>query len=62
VHGYRARENERLQDQAGTLVNLLHCDTLYASGSVVLEAGASLARMRAGHAPRARHPSPHSLK
>jgi len=27
VHGYHPRENERLQDQAGTLVDLLHSDT-----------------------------------
>ena len=39
VHGYDFRENERLQDQAGTLVALLHSDTAYPSGSVVLEAG-----------------------
>src|SRR5436853_3625196 len=39
VHGYHPRENERLQDQAGTLVDLLHCDTLYPPGSRVLEAG-----------------------
>lgn len=39
VHGYRSRENERLQDQAGTLVDLLHSDTSYPSGSLVLEAG-----------------------
>src|SRR3979411_120863 len=39
VHGYHPRENERLQDQAGTLVELLHSDTAYAPGSVVLEAG-----------------------
>jgi ubiquinone/menaquinone biosynthesis C-methylase UbiE len=39
VHGYRPRENERLQDQAGTLVDLLHADTAYPAGSVVLEAG-----------------------
>jgi len=39
VHGYHARENERLQDQAGTLVDLLHADTSYPSGSAVLEAG-----------------------
>ena len=39
VHGYRAREHERLQDQAGTLVDLLHADTAYPSGSSVLEAG-----------------------
>jgi SAM-dependent methyltransferase len=39
VHGYHPRENERLQDQAGTLVDLLHHDTAYPRGSVVLEAG-----------------------
>lgn len=39
VHGYDARENERLQDQAGTLVELLHHDTAYPAGSRVLEAG-----------------------
>jgi protein-L-isoaspartate O-methyltransferase len=39
VHGYRPREVERLQDQAGTLVDLLHADTAYPRGSRVLEAG-----------------------
>lgn len=39
VHGYDPRENERLQDQAGTLVELLHSDTEYPAGSTVLEAG-----------------------
>jgi len=39
VHGYHARENDRLQDQAGTLVDLLLSDTAYPSGSLVLEAG-----------------------
>lgn len=39
VHGYDPQENARLQDQAGTLVELLHSDTLYPAGSVVLEAG-----------------------
>ena len=39
VHGYRPREHERLQDQAGTLVDLLHSDTAYPGGSSVLEAG-----------------------
>jgi hypothetical protein len=39
VHGYLRRENERLQDQAGTLIDLLHSDTSYPSGSMVLEAG-----------------------
>jgi len=39
VHGYDARENERLRDQAGTLVELLHDDTAYPAGSTVLEVG-----------------------
>ncbi len=39
VHGYDFRENTRLQDQATTLVDLLHSDTSYSAGSHVLEAG-----------------------
>jgi SAM-dependent methyltransferase len=39
VHGYRAHESERLQDQAGTLVELLHHDTAFPAGATVLEAG-----------------------
>jgi len=42
IHGYHPRENERLQDQAGALVDLLHSDTSYPSGSVVLEAGCAV--------------------
>ena len=39
VHGYHSRESERLQDQAETLVDLLHADTAYPRGSTVLEVG-----------------------
>ena len=39
VHGYHPRESERLQDQAATLVDLLHGDTFYPPGSRVLEVG-----------------------
>lgn len=39
VHGYDLRENLRLQDQASTLTDLLHSDTLFPAGSQVLEAG-----------------------
>ena len=39
VHGYDQRENLRLQDQASTLIELLHSDTSYPAGSRVLEAG-----------------------
>jgi SAM-dependent methyltransferase len=57
VHGYSPRENERLQDQGAMLVDLLHTDTTYPPGNLVLEAGCgvgvqtlSLAR----HSPQAR--------
>lgn len=39
VHGYDTTEATRLQDQAHTLVELLHSDTRFAKGSRVLEAG-----------------------
>ena len=39
IHGYDPRENIRLQDQASTLVELLHSDTGFAAGNRVLEAG-----------------------
>jgi SAM-dependent methyltransferase len=42
VHGYSARESERLSDQAQTLTDLLHHDTCYPAGSLVLEAGCGI--------------------
>ena len=39
VHGYDQRDIVRLLDQASTLVDLLHSDTVFPSGSTVLEAG-----------------------
>jgi SAM-dependent methyltransferase len=39
VHGYEARESERLEDQARILEALLHEGTVYPPGSRVLEAG-----------------------
>jgi len=39
IHGYDQRENIRLQDQALTLVDLLHSDTSFPAESRVLEAG-----------------------
>lgn len=39
VHGRDAAESTRLQDQAGTLAELLHADTHYPAGSRVLEVG-----------------------
>jgi SAM-dependent methyltransferase len=60
VHGYDPRENERLQDQAGTLVDLLHLDTSYPPGSAVLEAGCGVGAQTvtlARRSPRARFTS-----
>jgi len=39
VHGYSQREGQRLNDQADTLEQILHHDSLFAPGSKVLEAG-----------------------
>jgi len=39
VHGYSARESQRLSEQAAILGELLHHDTAYAGDSRVLEAG-----------------------
>ena len=46
VHGYDARERQRLLDQAASLVELLHHDTRYPTGSRVLEAGCGVGRKR----------------
>ena len=39
VHGYDLLEKQRLRDQATTLAELLHRDSLFAPGERVLEAG-----------------------
>lgn len=39
VHGYSDREALRLNDQAKTLDDLIHSDTIFSHGSLVLEAG-----------------------
>ena len=56
VHGYSARESIRLTDQATTLTELLHADSLYPPGSLVLEAGCGVGAQTvilAGNSPRA---------
>ncbi len=56
VHGYNQREMTRLQDQASTLVELLHADTRYPAGSRVLEAGCGVGAQTvtlARHSPEA---------
>jgi hypothetical protein len=39
IHEYDKRESDRLHDQAETLAELLHSDTAYPPGSLVLEVG-----------------------
>jgi len=39
VHGYHEREGARLQAQARSVLDLLHGDTTYPAGSLVLEVG-----------------------
>jgi SAM-dependent methyltransferase len=56
VHGYSAQESTRLTDQATTLTELLHADTLYPPGSRVLEAGCGVGAQTvilAGNSPQA---------
>jgi SAM-dependent methyltransferase len=56
VHGYDPREALRLQDQATTLVELLHSDTRYGEGQTVLEAGCGVGAQTvtlARHSPKA---------
>jgi len=55
VHGYHPRENERLHDQAGTLADLLHSDTSYPRGSMVLEAGCGVGAQTVTLAQRSPH-------
>ncbi|MGD0338401.1 MAG: methyltransferase domain-containing protein [Bacteroidota bacterium] len=39
VHGYTERESIRLEDQANCLSELLHHDSIFPKGSIILEAG-----------------------
>ena len=60
VHGYQTNENERLQNQARTLTDLLHFDTVYPAGHTVLEAGCGVGAqtvMLAARSPAARFTS-----
>ena len=57
VHGYDRRESERLHDQAGALLDILHAGTAYAAGRRVLEAGCGVGAQTvalAGNSPEAR--------
>jgi ubiquinone/menaquinone biosynthesis C-methylase UbiE len=57
IHGYSERETVRLKDQAETLAGLLHHDTTFPPGSLVLEAGCGTGAQTvfiAGQSPGAR--------
>jgi len=57
IHGYGASEAERLHDQATSVRDLLHADTRYPAGSVVLEVGCGTGEQTvslAGNSPGAR--------
>ena len=57
VHGYSERERVRLSDQAATLSALIHHDTVFEPGSLVLEAGCGVGaqtRTIAGQNPESR--------
>lgn len=56
VHGYSGREGQRLLDQASSLVELLHWDTAFPAGTVVLEAGCGVGAQTVTIA----HASPHA--
>jgi SAM-dependent methyltransferase len=55
VHGYDERANERLDDQARALLELLHADTAYPAGSLVLEAGCGVGAQTVTLARRSPH-------
>ncbi|MED5427111.1 MAG: methyltransferase domain-containing protein [Candidatus Neomarinimicrobiota bacterium] len=42
VHGYSDEEANRLNDQADSLADLLHCDSIWDEGSIILEAGCGI--------------------
>lgn len=60
MHGYSERESLRLVDQAVTLTQLLHSDTVYPPGASVLEAGCGVGAQTValvGNSPGARFTS-----
>jgi SAM-dependent methyltransferase len=52
VHGYSGREGERLHDQATTLAEVLHHDTLFSPGARVIEVGCGVGAQTVLVAPR----------
>ncbi|MDX1285872.1 MAG: methyltransferase domain-containing protein, partial [Draconibacterium sp.] len=52
VHGYSVEETTRLNDQAETLANLFHHDSIWEPGSLILEAGCGVGAQTRTIAPK----------
>ena len=52
VHGYSTYEATRLNDQADSLAELLHCDSLWKEGSLILEVGCGVGAQMKTIAPK----------
>ena len=55
VHGYSDEEANRLNDQADSLADLLHCDSIWNEGSIILEAGCGIGAQTKIIAPKNRN-------
>ena len=55
VHGYSDEEANRLNDQADSLADLLHCDSIWDEGSIILEAGCGIGAQTKIIAPKNRN-------
>ena len=55
VHGYSDKEAIRLNDQADSLADLLHCDSIWDEGSIILEAGCGIGAQTKIVAPKNRN-------
>ncbi|MEO0896791.1 MAG: methyltransferase domain-containing protein [Bacteroidota bacterium] len=61
VHGYSDKEANRLNDQADSLAGLLHHDSLWEAGSIILEAGCGVGAQIKTVAPQNPESSFHSI-
>jgi len=52
VHGYSQREAKRLNDQADSVAQILHHDTIWEEGSLILEAGCGVGAQTKTIAPK----------
>lgn len=52
VHGYSTRESVRLNDQADSLASLIHHDSIWPEGSLILEAGCGVGAQTKAVAPQ----------